>query len=560
MSRYWPADAVAIPVDQLSDAAYLNKRLSRFMSSDTKTFLCGAKGMGKTMLLKYKRYELEKRYSRSFDGAPDVQFVPASKPYLDQMPPLATLSANEISFFGTPENARGIWELALGLSALSHKCEEAARPLLEPLFKASEPGPLTPTDAFSRLMHLGVQGYVRVRAQIKNELQTAVRKEVRDGLFMFVDRIDQALGGMPQEAWVNFQAGMLRASWQLMQDNTHIKVFGTIRQEAYGNMGKEQRANVCTIVTEVRYHESDLRRILDKLTALYEEDLGGFSGFVGFESVSNCRSGVREDLFDYVCRHTLGRPRDLVRVAEKLSELPEEKTEKDVVETVEEVSSSIAADEAFAEVQMFLDVLAKPSGRAEFFRHVGFPVLQRADVERVFLSLNRGVVVEDRKHPFFELYVAGLLGFVTSPGPECKQRFRDPGDPLPSSFGELPRSDLYVLHPGLWDAVAVVNAEFATVAGLTLGRGRGWTRRDSVIASAQRELWRIGSRRQNPELYRKLQVVLRAVAGCSRDADVMRFLRRSESWTEYDELRRFFSQSQSFNGVNHWLEELSRLG
>ena len=49
------------------------------------------------------------------------------------------------------------------------------------------------------------------------------------------------------------------------------------------------------------------------------------AAFLGRKTFSHSFTGEHEDPFDYICRHTLRRPRDLMTIGQHLSESPEER-------------------------------------------------------------------------------------------------------------------------------------------------------------------------------------------------------------------------------------------
>ena len=105
-----------------------------------------------------------------------------------------------------------------------------------------------------------------------------------------------------------------QAAWDVMSANSHVKIFATIREEAYANYESDIRANYYSATVALRYSVDDLRHLIDKLVEFYES-LGSFEEFVGLSEVHNSHSQLVEDSFRYLHRHTVGRPRDLVIIS-----------------------------------------------------------------------------------------------------------------------------------------------------------------------------------------------------------------------------------------------------
>lgn len=52
---------------------------------------------------------------------------------------------------------------------------------------------------------------------------------------MFFDRLDNALETSHDSIWEPIQLGLLEAAWDVMRSNHHIKIYLSIRQEAYAS-------------------------------------------------------------------------------------------------------------------------------------------------------------------------------------------------------------------------------------------------------------------------------------------------------------------------------------
>src|SRR5204862_6150296 len=86
------------------------------------------------------------------------------------------------------------------------------------------------------------------------------------GVFILIDKLAQALRRLPRAAWVHMQAGMIEAAWDLMNANRHIKVFATIRDEAFSGYESDIKTNLYGATSSLRYAKAELRELLEKLT------------------------------------------------------------------------------------------------------------------------------------------------------------------------------------------------------------------------------------------------------------------------------------------------------
>jgi nucleoside phosphorylase len=308
---FWASDAIQM-IDigrEFEKVVHHNRVIDRFLDGE-KYFLCAAKGMGKTLLLAFKRYLLEN--GRSKAGLPavatGVRFVPRGKPYLDVMGDVPTMARESQAAYGAIDNSKRIWGLALRLSALSHvgvsefELEGLPKSIAE--FVRSGRG-IAPSEVFQSLATLTVSKINQICDGSQHELERHFR-DIRSGVVIFIDRVDQALMSLEKRAWIGLQCGLIEAAWDLMSANSHVKVFATIRQEAYSNYRSATKNNLAGAVTEVAYEQEELFKLLDRLTSWYE-DRGSFSDFTGLRKVKNVRGDCEEGAYHYLYRHTIGR-------------------------------------------------------------------------------------------------------------------------------------------------------------------------------------------------------------------------------------------------------------
>src|SRR5205807_37638 len=118
MTRVWASDANQIDPQDLKRVVYRNAIIEEFLQGRTRYFVSANKGLGKTLLLTYKRSLLTEEAKRT-----QLVLVPEGKPYLDFMSDLPGQSAGHEGFLATLVKAKRLWALALRVSALSHHPE-----------------------------------------------------------------------------------------------------------------------------------------------------------------------------------------------------------------------------------------------------------------------------------------------------------------------------------------------------------------------------------------------------------------------------------------------------
>src|SRR4029450_71485 len=126
--------------------------------------------------------------------------------------------------------------------------------------------------------------------------------------------------------------------------------------------------------------------------------------FLGRSAVTDTYTREREDAFDYVCRHTLLRPRDLMTIGEHLTALrpDERRSELRLKEAVHQAATEIAHE--------YLAEIAPHVGDLELdrlLRSLPGNVLTNDEVESLFVEHSLATGGEE-KHVFSALYRVGL--------------------------------------------------------------------------------------------------------------------------------------------------------
>src|SRR5436309_3204536 len=154
--------------------------------------------------------------------------------------------------------------------------------------------------------------------------------------------------------------------------------------------------------------------------------------FLGRTTITHVYTRVEEDAFEYVCRHTLLRPRDLMTIGERLTALrpDERRNEYRLKEAVNQAATEIA-HEYLAEIAPYVAGLDPD----RLFQRLPGHVIARAELEAI---LGNGDAFEG-SDPFSSLYRVGLLGYVQHDRVrgEWRQRFLRPGEATLDTNGSL---------------------------------------------------------------------------------------------------------------------------
>ncbi|MEO1234469.1 MAG: protein kinase, partial [Myxococcota bacterium] len=446
----------------------------------------------------------------------------------DSQSDLRTVGRSTIELMSSLGHAKRLWGFALRISIVSHdpgrSLPTAVLAALPPrLRQVAEGMKAEPTVVAKEVLALTVAQIHKLLDQAEMALEHALRG-VHSGIYVFVDKIDQALRGVSKEAWIAMQAGLMEAAWDLMNTNPHVKVFATIREEAFSAYESDIKTNLFGATTRIRYSRADLRHMLERLTTYYEGL--PLRDFLTLDVVSAVGSGQTESAFDFLYRHTLGRPRDFVIVASEISRRRGELDERTFKNIVQDTCSAILIANVFDEMRVFLEVLGDRQARIRFLSLLPFPAMTREDLIEVWCRYH-GVAREyfdnyardsgDAFHPFRELHDCGLLGVINSDmgSGERSQSFKQPHHPLDAHRFDLPASEMYLLHPSLLALMQRQGLQdgFQILRDVVVGHSRPWSPLSAALTNIQRELVRAENGAGGPRgVSHSLRVILEDVA------------------------------------------------
>jgi serine/threonine protein kinase len=530
--QLWASDANQIGIDNLDWIVFKNDIIQDFLEKRGKYFLSANKGLGKTLLLTYKRKQMTDAYHEPRQGKSQTQvfFVPEGRPFLDFMGDLQTLADGHVTFLSELVNTKRVWSLALRVSALSHhpglfydddreELEAFPRRLLAWLRGAR----VEPTVVFKEMLGYSLKEINRLIDRQGNFLEQKFR-QIHSGTFFFIDKVDQAISILPRSVWILIQAGLIEAAWDAMNANSHVKVYASIRQEAFSNYESDIKANLYGATSILQYSDQELQHLLDQLTKCYEGDKT-FKEFIQLDVVRHPWRVRAEDSFQYLRRHTLGRPRDLVIVASELSRRQQELSESSYRTVVQETTGRMLGPNVFEEMRVFLDCLDDRQERLRLFSLLPHNILTHAEVVKAYYQFNYldpecagfDHYSEKLHHPFWELYSAGLLGVVVQdPGSNQKvQKFKQPLDMFHDSQVALPTVEFYLIHPAL-DWFIRTNRprdDYHLFQHIVVGHNCPWPNHYGALVEAERTLFTLddpGLRETVNHVLKKLVVLLEA--------------------------------------------------
>ena len=220
--------------------------------------------------------------------------VPEGRPFLDFMSEMRTLSSRYEEPLSNLSNTKRLWSAAFRIAAISHfpaTIEQHEATELTPfpgrVRRWLDGARIQPTVVFKELTALRVSELNRLIDGTENFLDQKMR-QLHGGIYFFIDKVDQAIHHLSRDAWIAIQAGLIEAAWETMNANSHIKIFASIRQEAFSNYQSDIKSNLFGATTAIDYSEQELQALLDQLARCYE-GCRSFADFLGLNVVRHAR-------------------------------------------------------------------------------------------------------------------------------------------------------------------------------------------------------------------------------------------------------------------------------
>jgi len=495
--RAWTVDADDIQIADDLDAGLLHRTpwIESFLEQkgSDRFIVTATKGFGKTLLLKAKRISY---------GDGTAACIPANglldKPIGDKI-----FNSAMIALYGeSTDNWKRVWLVAIAVATLK-RVDMTAGLRVNPQLHAllHNPSLTSVIDHFVNLLDFDRGELFRSANDTDNQLIPRIRT-ISTPVAIFVDSIDEYFnkhltnqaptrasnaGELSPNIWYFSQMGLVEVAYQLRRISHQLKVFVAVRKEAFAkledttSMAQQYRGSI----VDIAYSTASLREIF--LNNIRRESVRNLvhpsrlktnplEAFFGTTVVTHA-SGEAEDVFEYVCRYTLRRPRDFMTIGRKLAELsPEERRQEDLAKKAIHEGATAIAHEYLNEIEPYL-------GGIELRRLFAFlerNVLLRDDCERVFLEYAEATgALQDPPHVFSALYRAGLLGVVDvdlATG-RTVQKFLLPGERAFEDGDALPGSSHYLLHPILTAVIAEANPRYVRNLDRTneIGPGLAWS-------------------------------------------------------------------------------------
>lgn len=498
-SGKWEADAGNISdFNQLDRFVYLNGSVESFLNDDGKSFVIAAKGIGKTLLLSYKRYLFENKYGN--ENSQSLVFIPNLHPYISFVESIKTTLTNEhLNCLRNWEYCSKLWALIIELCVISYSDldkKELANNIptkakrhkdyIYDLVKENN----SIEYIFNELISLNETTLTRLINHISNYIGKQFSR-VHQGMIIFFDRLDNALETSHTEIWTPIQAGLLEGAWNVMRSNHHVKIYLSIRQEAYAAHRSRNMNAISTSVVEIAYNKNELKELVNHLVQYYEQ-CDTLEDFLEFDSFPNTVIYKDENVFDFMYRYSIGRPRDFVQFCGALSKHKDSyhdlNTKRmELKKIIRETSSATIINNLYEELAMLLKCLNTIECFNDFLVLIKHNILTYTDLQDICSKYNHINCNRDcesciaSRHPFCDLHNMGLLGTVVeSPdGNGWRQKFKSPYENF--TYGLRGDVKFFLIHPALREYIntqhrsSSIGTKYELYDGILVGNDIEWT-------------------------------------------------------------------------------------
>ncbi len=482
----WNIDAGDIRDDASfdSDLLYRTNQIEDFLEaqSDSVFFVTATKGLGKTFVLKAKSI----KYIR--DGIPLIHAnILVDKPGIGSV----VFDKEKLNLFSSIQNWSNLWTLAISLSTLKrlnlHDTISNFSPLIDKLCNLPA---RNITSYFKILLNLSINDYFNVVSELNNIVSPAT-EAIKTPIAAFIDNVDEyfeihidknkfssksAEGQTSKDIWYLSQIGLIESIYQITSKNPHIKIFASIRKEVFLKLSDYDSKSLQYKgrSVELSYSKEELREIFylnikkESQSRLVDSNLqydNPLYAFCGTNKVSHSYvEGESENIFDYIYRHTLQRPRDFMTIGRAISHIKRNNRTIESLQTVINDSSTEIADSYLQEVSPHLGDI----NFNDIFKLLYSNILTTSLLKNSCSKFNAIECDEidcsscSGTHIFCSMYSIGLLGYGKEDQVkrDILQEFLPPGMKSFDIPGKLPKSDYYLIHPCLYGLILKENPSF----------------------------------------------------------------------------------------------------
>lgn len=351
-------DFSKVDVDEIYNHIVVTPRIEDYLHyghDDTKLIVVAPKGLGKTLLLKAKSHIYRQK-------AKSYRCIPSGTELVEKLVTIKhSFPKDLLASFEKQETWERLWELSIFIWIFKQFRIPLPREIEKELGSAESLYDIVRLFLTSRQSIYTFQNFsaTHLSPQINKLGQIAIFIDnIDEGLEQHIgeDLITSQKQTVSENVWVKAQVGLMHVIRHLCSRNKHLKIFASVRSEAancdYSQTARQLRTDWCV---DLKYSKKQIREIFTQkikqtpIRALVNPDgKNAIDAFIGFTKIPHRfakqknRAPRVEDVFDFIYRHTFGRPRDIVSMGNRIySQDPDTRTEEVIREIVNEESSEL---------------------------------------------------------------------------------------------------------------------------------------------------------------------------------------------------------------------------
>lgn len=481
----WVEDADKLKIDSKElNIVYFNRRVQTFINGSDCLGIAGIKGQGKTFLIKVKR--------KRINGTTTV-CLPKNIA-VDTIDSNLHIHESLMKYLSDYNSWVGIWKTAICVTIIRYikqfypdeSIHYSVSKFTDEFIQSTSDRRYRPSTVIHSLLKKDIRE-LRVILADTSALMMVV-SNINKSIAIFLDKIDQGFSRyaknfnvdsvMPQRSrnasiWQYAQFGLAEAAYDIFNLGTHhVKVYFTIRQEALidnEKLNKDKARNILSYISEIRYSKLDL----EEMYALYIANEDGRNllkkeykkinpsyAFLGIDQIQHGYvKGKNEKVFDYIYRHTMQRPYDIMKICRALFMVGKEIDTQNTRHTINhegnellkrylhELSNFVPID-----IDKILSMSTMLNGNIisiEYMKEVCALLNKEVDMKWTCNTLCSQCL---NIQPFSILYNLGLIGTIKKSPADAiaTQSFKNVGSSIIGlNEHHIPSSRYYFIHPSL---------------------------------------------------------------------------------------------------------------
>jgi|GEM_PF-4654464 len=469
--KSWTIDAreAINDLDKIEDIDYdlieQTELIKDFFEEDHYRFIIATKGLGKSLLLLSKRKLFK-----------DTYLIPEHLPLDVPSVNLYGLSKESQARLSNRDYFSLLWSLSIviaiskKLSLVSQENDYVSNSLINILHSDKYD---TISDVFGLLINDidSKQLFEDLMPDYNKTLLPLIRG-IKKTIVAFIDNVDECFeshGDISRAIWYEAQISLMKSVYDLCRINNKVKIFVSIRKEAFMKHNSEMIMQYKSVSLDLEYSKVELKDIFennikkDNPAHFIKKDSDPIAAFVGTDFVKHGLVEECEKIFDYIYRHTLRRPRDLMEIGGAISRCKTIERDPSTISGLQKFKIIVNNSGTNIAKQYLLEVLPHLSITAidleRLYPLIDSNVLNDKKLKIICMEFNgnnANCLLTDCKkcfgkiHIFCELYKVGLLGYVEKNPTEKNQYmqiFERVGEKTFYDIRLLPKSSSYLIHP-----------------------------------------------------------------------------------------------------------------